>query len=52
MVGRHRLREVAGRPDTWTAHVVLAAPGYYQVVAEAGGLSASACVVAVDSPKE
>ncbi len=48
VVERLRLTPVAAEPGTSSARAVVGAPGFYQVVAQAGGLSATALVVAVD----
>ncbi|UUU27369.1 lipase/acyltransferase domain-containing protein [Streptomyces sp. DSM 40750] len=50
VTARMRLTSAAGDPGTLTARAVVSTPGFYQVVAQAGGLSATALVVAVDCP--
>ncbi|MFJ3548432.1 hypothetical protein [Streptomyces sp. NPDC090114] len=47
VVERLELTPVAGEPGTTYARVAVRAPGFYRIVAQAGGLSATALVVAV-----
>ncbi|MEU5894021.1 hypothetical protein ABZ835_45645 [Streptomyces sp. NPDC047461] len=50
VTARIRTAPVEGRAGTSTARVMVREPGFYQVVARAGGLSATALVVAVQYP--
>ncbi|MFJ3670234.1 hypothetical protein ACIPSE_27645 [Streptomyces sp. NPDC090106] len=47
VIARIRTEPAEDRPGTSTARVTIREPGFYQVVARAGGLSATALVVAV-----
>ncbi|BFO21433.1 hypothetical protein SHKM778_78210 [Streptomyces sp. KM77-8] len=47
VVERLELTPVAGEPGTTYARVAVSTPGFYRIVAQAGGLSATALVVAV-----
>ncbi|WP_432057709.1 lipase/acyltransferase domain-containing protein [Streptomyces sp. bgisy022] len=52
VVARMNPAPVMGQPGTSTAWARVHAPGFYQIIAQAGGLSASALVVAVEYPPD
>ncbi|WP_437029958.1 lipase/acyltransferase domain-containing protein [Streptomyces sp. enrichment culture] len=52
VVARMHPAPVMGQPGTSTAWARVHTPGFYQIVAQAGGLSASALVVAVEYPAD